>query len=223
MNIIVTGATGLAGEELVRQAIADDKITSITAIVRKPVKLQSPKLKTIIHKDFMDYSGLEELFKNSDAFFWCLGISQSQVSKAEYEIITYDYTIAAALKVAFVNPDMKFIFLSGAGADSSEKSKTLFASVKGKTENRLKSMSLNKLFIVRPGGIKPIHKNPNTAFFNKVMYLFFPLLEIIWPSMVIGSDILAKSMLWIAKRGPSIQTFENNDLKQCVSDNYSSI
>ena len=217
MKIIVTGGTGLAGEELVRQAITDDKITSITVIVRRPVKLQSPKLKTIIHKDFMNYTGLDGLFKNSDAIFLCQGISQSQVSKAEYEKITYDYTIAAASKVASVNPNMKFIFLSGAGADSSETSKTLFARVKGKAENRLKSMSLNKLFIVRPGGIKPIHKNPNTAFFNKVMYLFFPLLESIWPSMVIGSDTLAKAMLWIAEQEPSNQTFENNDLKQCVN------
>ena len=218
MKIIVTGATGLAGEELVRQAIADDKITSITAIVRKPMKLHSAKLNTIIHNNFMDYSGLEDLFKNSDAFCWCLGISQSQVSKPEYEIITYDYTIAAASKVAAVNPDMKFIFLSGAGADSSETSKTLFARIKGKTENRLKSMPLNKLFIVRPGGIKPIHKNPNTAFFNKVMYLFLPLFEIVWPSMVIGSDTLAKAMLWIAEQEPAMQTFENNDLKQCVRE-----
>jgi len=217
MKIIVTGATGLAGEELVRQAIADDKITSITAIVRRPLKLQSAKLKTIIRKDFMNNSGLEGLFKTSDAFFWCLGISQSQISKAEYERITYDYTIAAASKVAAVNPDMKFIFLSGAGADSSETSKTLFARVKGKTENRLKSMTLNKLFIVRPGGIKPIHKNPNTAFFNKVMYLFLPLFEIVWPSMVISSDTLAKAMLWIAEQEPAMPTFENNDLKQCVS------
>ena len=154
--------------------------------------------------------------KNNDAFFWCLGISQSQVSKTEYEKITYDYTIAAASKVATVNSGIKFIFLSGAGADSSETSKTLFARVKGKTENRLKSMSLNKLYIVRPGGIKPLHKNPNTAFINKVMYLIFPLLEIIWPSMLIGSDTLAKAMLWIAKQDPSIQTFENNDLKKCL-------
>ena len=218
MKIIVTGATGLAGEELVRQAIADDNITSITAIVRKPMKLLSAKLNTIIHNNFMDYSGLEDLFKNCDTFFWCLGISQSQVSKAEYERITYDYTIAAASKIAEVNPNLKFIFLSGAGADSSETSKTLFARIKGKTENRLKSMTLNKLFIVRPGGIKPIHKNPNTAFFNKVMYLFLPLFEIVWPSMVIGSDTLAKAMLWIAEQEPAMQTFENNDLKQCVRE-----
>ncbi len=165
----------------------------------------------------MDYSGLEDLLKSSDAFFWCLGISQSQVSKAEYEKISYDYTIICATTVAAVNPDIKFLFLSGAGADSTEKSKTLFARVKGKAENRLKSMGLNNLYIVRSGGIKPIHKNPNTAFFNKVIYLFFPLLEIVWPSMVIGSDTLAKAMLWIAESEPSVQTFENNDLKQCVS------
>ena len=214
MRIIVTGATGLAGEEVVRQAIANNKITSITAIVRKPMKLQSPKLQTIIHNNFMDYSELKEVIENNDAFLWCLGISQSQVNKTEYERITYDYTIAAATAINILNPGMTFVFLSGAGADNSETSKAIFARIKGKTENKLKRMGLNKLFIVRPGGIKPVHKNPNAAFFNKLMIPLFPLFELFWPAMVISSDILAKAMIWIAYHEPSIQTFENMELKQ---------
>jgi len=214
MRIIVTGGTGLVGEEVVRQAIIDDRITSITAIVRKPMKLQHAKLQTLIHKDFMDYTGLEDLFASNDAFFWCLGISQSQVNKVEYEKITYDYTIAAAEKVLLTNPNMKFLFLSGAGADNSEKSSAIFARIKGKAENKLKSMALQKLFIIRPGGIKPIHKNPNAAFVNKMMIPLYPLMEILWPSMVIASDILAKAMIEIAIKEPDVQTFENNDLKK---------
>ena len=214
MRIIVTGGTGLVGEEVVRQAINEDRITSITAIVRKPMKLQHAKLQTVIHKDFMDYTGLEDLIASNDAFFWCLGISQSQVNKVEYEKITYDYTIAAAEKVLSTNPNMKFLFLSGAGADNSEKSSAIFARIKGKAENKLKSMGLGKLFIIRPGGIKPIHKNPNTAFVNKMMIPLYPLMEILWPSMVIASDILAKAMIEIAISEPEVQTFENLELKK---------
>ena len=220
MRIIVTGGTGLVGEEVVRQAMTDDRITSITAIVRKPMKLQHAKLQTVIHKNFMDYTGLEDLIAHNDAFFWCLGLSQSQVNKVEYEKITYDYTIAAAEKVLSTNPYMKFLFLSGAGADNSEKSSAIFARIKGKAENKLKSMGLHKLFIIRPGGIKPIHKNPNTAFVNKMMIPLYPLMEILWPSMVIASDVLAKAMIEIAIVEPEVQTFENNDLKKIGSQAY---
>src|SRR5437762_3346998 len=96
MKIIVTGATGMVGSEVIRQAILDKDIEEITAIVRKPLDVTHPKLKTVIHQDFMDYLSLMEIFKKNDACLWCLGISQNLVSKEEYYKITYDYTIAAA-------------------------------------------------------------------------------------------------------------------------------
>jgi len=213
MKIIVTGATGLVGAEVVRQAILDDQIESVTAIVRKPMSIQHPKVKTILHQDFLDYSNLTEVIKNNDAILWCLGISQSQVSKEQYNVITYDYTIEAAKAVSNVNPAMTFLFLSGMGADSSEKSKTIFARVKGKAENALLKLPLKNLFIVRPGGIKPINKNPNTALSNKIMIPFFPIIEFLYPSMVISSVQLAKVMLHIAKNGSEKQLMENTFLK----------
>ncbi len=218
MKIIVTGATGLVGAEVLRQAILDETIEEITAIVRRPLSLQHPKIKTIIHQNFLDYSTLSDVIKKHDAFLWCLGISQSQVSKEEYQTITYDYTIAAANAVEKVNPEMTFLFLSGMGADSSEKSKTIFARVKGKAENALLKMSFKKLFIVRPGGIKPIHKNPNTAFSNKIMIPFFPILELLYPAMVISSVQLAKVIVHIAKNGSEKQLMENTFLKEIAKN-----
>ncbi len=218
MKIIVTGATGLVGAEVLRQAILDETIEEITAIVRRPLTLQHPKIKTIIHQNFLDYSTLSDVIKKHDAFLWCLGISQSQVSKEEYQTITYDYTIAAANAVEKVNPEMTFLFLSGMGADSSEKSKTIFARVKGKAENALLKMSFKKLFIVRPGGIKPIHKNPNTAFSNKMMIPFFPILELLYPAMVISSVQLAKVIVHIAKNGSKKQLMENTFLKEIAKN-----
>ncbi len=216
MKIIVTGATGLVGAEVLRQAILDNEIESVTAIVRKPINIHHQKITTIIHQNFLDYSNLEDVFKNNDACLWCLGISQSQVSKEEYQIITYNYAIEGAKAMLNANPEITFLFLSGMGADSSEKSKTIFARVKGKTENALLKMPFKKLFIVRPGGIKPIHKNPNTAFSNKIMIPFFPLLERLYPRMVISSVQLAKALLHIAKHGSEKQLMENPFIKNIV-------
>ncbi len=203
----------MVGSEVIRQAILDNEIESITAITRKPLSIVHSKLKSIIHSDYYKYESLIEEFKANDAVVWCLGISQSQVSTAKYEEITYDYTMAAAKAMFDANPKSTFLFLSGAGADPTEKSLTVFARIKGKAENALLRMPLLKLFIARPAGIKPIHKNPNTSFFNKLFLPLFPLLEAITPNFVIASDILAKAMLHIIKQGSSNQIINNVELK----------
>ncbi|HEY0679272.1 MAG TPA: NAD-dependent epimerase/dehydratase family protein [Chitinophagaceae bacterium] len=217
MNILVTGGTGLAGAEVIRQAIADPEIKKITTLTRRPLVIEHPKLETIIHKDFVNYSGLEDVMSRQDACLWCLGISQSQVSQREYFVITYNYALAAAKALLSANPSITFLFLSGAGADTTETSKTLFARVKGKTENALQSLGLKRLYIARPGGIRPIHKNPNTALTNKLMIPFFPLLQLLAPSMVINSVQLAKALLHIIKTTPDTMLFENKDLKRIAS------
>jgi uncharacterized protein YbjT (DUF2867 family) len=213
MKIIVTGATGLVGAEVIRQAMNDPRITEIIALTRKATSLSHPKLRTVIHSDFLDYSLLSDIFRNADACIWCLGISQSQVTKEQYHTITYDYTIKAANAMLYANPAINFIFVSGAGADSSEKSRTLFARVKGKTENALQKLPFKKLVIARPGGIKPIHKNPNTSLFNKLAIPLFPLMELIMPSMVISSVDLAKALLNLAEAGSEKVVLENPALK----------
>jgi len=215
MNIIVTGATGLVGAEVIREAINDDGITSITALARRPLTIPAhPKLNTVIHKEFMNYSGLEKLFAINDACLWSLGISQSQVSREEYHTITYDYTIAAAKAMMRANPIMTFMFLSGEGADNTEQSKTLFARVKGKAENELQRMDIKQLYIIRPAAIRPVHRNPNAPFIYKLFLPLFPVLQVIKPSSIINSVQLAKAMLQIVKTRPQQVLFRNPQLKE---------
>src|SRR6476620_8475327 len=156
MKIIITGSTGTVGAELVRQAIADNDIEQVILLARNPSDTKHPKIREIIHKDFLNYSGLENVFKDADACLWCLGISQTRVSKEDYFVITYDYAVAAAKAMLAANPSITFLFLSGQGADSTGKSKILFARVKGQTENALRAMNFKKLMIFRPGGINAI-------------------------------------------------------------------
>ena len=110
MKIIVTGATGMAGAEVIRQAIADNDIHEIIALVRRPLAILHPKITTVIHQDFLNYDAVMDYFKDCDACIWCLGISQLQVSKEQYVVITYDYTIAAAKAMLAINPKYSFCF-----------------------------------------------------------------------------------------------------------------
>ena len=213
MKVLITGATGMAGSEVVRQAINDDAITSIIALVRRPLEITHPKITTVIHDDYSLYDDVKDHFRNSDACIWCLGISQLQVSKEQYAVITYDYTIAAAKAMLAVNPSIHFVFLSGNGADRSEKSKVLFARIKGKTENALLRSGLKKVTIARPDAIWPKHRNKRAPFAYKLVTPLFPLIELLTPRKIIGSVPLAKALLHLAKNPGEKNTFENMELR----------
>ncbi|HVX25317.1 MAG TPA: NAD(P)H-binding protein, partial [Parafilimonas sp.] len=194
MKLIITGATGMVGSEVLCQAIADNEIELITIIVRRPTDITHPKLKTILHENFLDYSSLENEFKNNDALIWCLGISQNVVSKEEYIEITYDYAVAAAKAVVQSNNALRFLFLSGRGADNTEKTKLLFGKIKGRTENALKELPFQKLYIARPNAINPIHKPKHLPFILRLQYAMVKLFSYITPSYIINSDDLAKAL-----------------------------
>jgi uncharacterized protein YbjT (DUF2867 family) len=213
MNLLITGATGMVGSELLRQAIADNDVHSITALSRKPLDIRHPKLRTVIHKDFLDYSSLRSLFADCDVCAWCLGVSQLQVSKEEYHVITYDYTMAAAKAILVANPKICFVFVSGEGADQSGQAKTLFGKVKGKAEKDLMELPFHKLIIVRPGGIQPMTKNSRAPFLYKVFYSFYPIFKVLIPSKVITSIELAKAILVAAKTKSGKIILENKALK----------
>ena len=213
MKIIVTGATGTTGSEVIRQAILDKEIHRIVALARKPLDLKDDKLSVIPHQDYLDYSSLNNLFAGSNAIIWCLGVSQFQVSKEQYSIITHDYTISAAKAALKANPSISFVFVSGDGADSTEMSRTIFARVKGKTENSLKQLPFKHLYIARPGGIKPVHRNKNMAFVNKLALPLFPIMELLAPGAIISSVQLAKALLKLAKNGNDKIILQNTELK----------
>lgn len=213
MKIIVTGATGMVGAEVLRQAIDDDTVESVTAIARKPLDIQHPKINTVVHKDFLNYTGVEELFKTHDVCIWCLGISQSQVKKEEYIVITYDYAIAAAKAMLAANPGIKFIFLSGDGADQNEKARSLFGRIKGRTEKQLATMGFRHLYFARPGAIWPKHQNPNAPFIYKLFIPLFPVLNLFFSSAIIKSDALAKALIKLAETGSDKMILDNKDLK----------
>lgn len=214
MKLIITGATGMVGSEVLQQAIADNEIESITIIVRRPTDISHPKLKTILHQNFLDYSSLENEFKNNDALIWCLGISQNVVSKEEYIKITYDYAVAAAKTIVQANNKLRFLFLSGRGADNTEKTKILFGKIKGRTENALKELPLQKLYIARPAAILPVYKQKNLAFILKMQYALVKIFSYITPSFVITSADLAKALLFIVKKNDPSQLYNDVQLKQ---------
>lgn len=214
IRIIVTGATGLAGSEVVRQAILDDGISEITALVRHPLPVLHSKLKIVLHDDYRDYSSLATVFAAHDACIWCLGISQTRVKEDEYIRVTYEYVVTAAQAMLSANPGIALLYLSAAGADPLEKSRSLFARIKGKAENNLKRLPFKRLIIARPGGIIPVHAKDRPALIEKVLIPIYPILGFLFPSLTISTVDLAKAMLHLVKSGSEKTTLENKALKR---------
>lgn len=213
MTILITGATGLIGAEVVRQAIIDNDIDEIILLVRNKPEPEHSKITVVLHNDFSNYSGLETCFRKADALIWCLGISQTQVSKKQYEVITYDYTRACIEFCKQSNPNIRFVFVSGDGADRTEKSRTIFRRLKGKAENTLFQSGLKNVFIARPDAVRPKHKNKRAPFLYKLVYPLFPLIEKLAPHKIIWSDVLAKALVHLAKIGYEKNTLENVELR----------
>jgi nucleoside-diphosphate-sugar epimerase len=213
MKIIITGTTGTVGSEVVRQAVADNDIDEVILLARKPSEIKHHKITEVIHTDFLNYDGLADIFGRADACIWCLGISQTRVSKDEYFTITYEYTVAAAKAMLASNPSIIFLFLSGQGADTSEKSTIRFAKVKGQAENALRKMNFKRLIIFRPGGIYPVSRNSNSSLYKKSEVAFIRLMKLIVPWTVINTDALAKAMLKSIKQDTGQVILSHNDIR----------
>jgi len=223
MKIIVFGATGLIGSECVRQAIEDKGIEQITIIARRNPddNLTSDKLNVIIHTDFLDYSALLDTFANHEGCIWALGTSQNTVKEDEYIKITHDYTIAAAKAIASVNSDMRFVFISGMGADPNEQSRFLYGRIKGKTENNLvKETGLKETYTVRPGAVMPSQTMTSKAWYERAILPFLHVMNFVKPSWVITSAGLARAVLYLLKHGHHATLFENQDIKDLLNDNH---
>ncbi|MDY6845016.1 MAG: NAD-dependent epimerase/dehydratase family protein [Thermodesulfobacteriota bacterium] len=212
-NVIIFGATGNAGGQLLDQSLLDNRISKVTIISRKESGIEHEKLHEIIHRDFLDFSAVEDTFKEPDVCFYCVGVSQLQVNKEdEYKKITHDYTIAVAEILLKNNKEVTFCFLSGEGADPSMKNKTLFARVKGMTENSLKNLPFTKLYIFRPGYIHPVNLRRKKNLMERISTVLYPLMKIIAPNIVTTSEILAKTMIHVSLNGYEKQLIVNKDI-----------
>lgn len=213
MKLLITGATGLVGADLVKAALADPAIRELVLLVRKAPAIRDPKIRVVLLPDFLQYDSVADEFRNADALAWCLGTSQTQVGRQEYEKITVEYTRACAEACLRYRPDIRFVFVSGDGADRTEKSATLFRKLKGRAENILLGSGLSTVIIARPDAVRPRGRNPRAPLAYKLAYPFFPLIEWLAPAKIIWSDVLGKALLQLVKTGEAGSIVENRALR----------
>ena len=171
----------MVGQGVLRECLLDPDVDRVLSIVRALSGQSHPKLRELVHKDFFDFSAIEGDLTGYDACFFCLGVSSAGMKEADYRHVTYGITMAAARVLARLNPAMSFIYVSGLGTDSSERGRTMWARVKGKTENDLLRLSFKAAYMFRPGGIVPLHGvKSKTRIYQTFLTIFGPLMPLLY-------------------------------------------
>jgi uncharacterized protein YbjT (DUF2867 family) len=213
---MIFGATGMVGQGVLRECLLDPGVESVITVGRSATGISNPKLQEVAHQDLWNYSSLEEELSGLDACFFCLGVSSAGMKEADYERVTYGIAVAAADTLARLNPRMTFVYVSGAGADSSEQGRIMWARVKGKTENALLRMPFHSVYIFRPGVIQPLHGIRSKTASYRVLYgLTKPLLPILrwaFPNQVLTTEQVGRAMLKVARNGFPKRTLESRDI-----------
>jgi uncharacterized protein YbjT (DUF2867 family) len=221
MNVILFGATGMVGQGVLRECLLDPEVHQILSIVRTPSSQQHPKLRELLHTNFFDYSAIEPQLTGFDACFFCLGISSAGMDEAQYTHLTHDLTLAAATTLARLNPNMVFIYVSGAGTDSTGRGRIMWARVKGKTENALLQLPFRAAYMFRPGFIQPLHgirsKTKLYQFFYTALNPILPLLKSAFPKSIITTEELGRAMLNVARHGYPKPILETADIVRAAS------
>ena len=216
MRVILFGATGMVGQGVLRECLLDGEIESVLSIGRSNTGRQDAKLKEIVHQDFSDFSTIEARLKGYDTCFFCLGASAVGMKEADYERVTYGYTLAAAEMLVRLNPGMTFEYVSGAGTDSTERGRAMWARVKGKTENALLGMPFKAAYMLRPGYIQPMHGIRSKTGWYQALYTvmapLYPMWKAVTPNYVTTTEQLGRAMIAIAKKGAARRVLECRDI-----------
>lgn len=217
MRVLLFGATGMVGQGVLRECLLDARVSAVVAVGRSVTGQQHPKLSEIARADLFDLSPIEEQLKGFDACFFCLGVSSVGMNEAEYTRITHDLTLSVAGTLLRLNPGLVFEYISGMGADSTERGRQMWARVRGRTENELLGMPFRAVYVLRPAAIVPLNgvrsKTAFYQFFYSLTRPVLPLLRKLFPSYVTTTEEVGRSMIRLAAGDGPSRVLENSEIR----------
>jgi uncharacterized protein YbjT (DUF2867 family) len=217
MKAILFGTTGMVGQGVLRECLLSQHVDVVLSVGRRTTGQQHPKLREIAHQDFTDFSPIERDLSGYDACFFCLGVSSIGMSEADYRRVTYQFTLTAAQTLARLNPTMTFIYVSGAGTDSTAQGSTMWARVKGQTENALFQLPF-KAYAFRPAYIQPMDGIAPKVAWLRALYAvaapLYPLWKALFPKYVTTTAQMGRAMIHVARAGAPRRVLENRDINE---------
>lgn len=208
----------MVGQGVLRECLLDQGVESVLVIGRGATGQQHEKLREIVHKDFMDFSAIESQLPGYDACFYCLGVSSSGMKEQDYRRVTHDFTLAAAQALVKRNPGMTFIYVSGVGTDSTERGRSMWARVKGQTENALLRLPFKAAYMFRPGYIQPMHGEASKTTLYRTLYAvagpLFSVWNALFPKYVTTTEQIGRAMLKVVRQGAPKPVLESPDINK---------
>jgi uncharacterized protein YbjT (DUF2867 family) len=215
MRVVIFGASGMVGQGVLRECLLDPEVVEVLSVSRSAldssvdtaVDRTSPKLREVVRPDVftdLDFTPIANELTGFDACFFPLGVSSFRRKEAAYTRVTRDLTLAAARVLARQNPAMVFIYVSGEGTNV--RSRTMWARVKGATENALLSMPFRAAYMFRPGLI--LAKNgirSKVAIYNLLYRAMYPLVALLghFPKLATDTQTVGRAMLRAARETPA--------------------
>ncbi|MBM7856941.1 Rossmann-fold NAD(P)-binding domain-containing protein [Lentzea nigeriaca] len=210
MKIVVFGASGMVGQSALRECLLDPEVDSVVTVGRSTMDVTDAKHRHVVHADFGDLSPVAGELAGADACFYCMGVTSAGLSEAEYTPVTHDYALEAARVVGGT-----FVYISGEGANA--ESSTMWARVKGRTENELLALD-RPVFVVRPGFIQPLHGITSRTRIYRYVYSWtswlFPLLRRVAPKYVTSTEALGRAMVALAKGAQAPKLVRSDEINR---------
>jgi uncharacterized protein YbjT (DUF2867 family) len=211
IKTIITGATGMVGEAVLLECLANAAVEQVLVVNRKPGGVAHPKLREIIHADFFNLAPIEQQLTGYDACFFCLGVSSVGMDAEQYRRVTYDLTLGFAQVLAKANPQMTFCYVTGKGTDSSEQGRIAWARVKGATENALMRL-FKRAYMFRPALMKATPGQKNLNPYYKYFAWIYPIGRALLPGSFCTLQEVAQAMINAASKGYPKQVLEVKDI-----------
>jgi uncharacterized protein YbjT (DUF2867 family) len=218
MNVLILGATGMVGQGVLRECLLDVGVKRVVTLGRSATAQRHAKLRQVVHANLLDLTSIESELTELDACFYCLGASAAGLSEQEYTRVNYDLTLSVAETLVRLEPGMTFIYVSGAGTDSSEQGRVMWARVKGRTENALLRLPFVSAYMLRPALIIPMHgirsRTPWYRLLYGIMTPAYPLLARLFPNFVTTTERLGRAMLRLARTGYPARVLESPQIDE---------
>lgn len=206
MRVVLLGATGMIGQGVLRACLAAADVSEIIVLGRSAVTgIDDSRLRSVIVADLAGFQASAAQFSNVDACFFCVGVSSFGMAEDEYRKVTYDLTLHVVSQLQQHSPRMSLVYVSGSGADSSGQSRTMWARVRGQTENALLQLGLPQVAIFRPAMIVPeAGIRSRTRSYRLLYAVLRPLLaplQRLFPGSVLSTGIIGQAMLNAVRHG----------------------
>lgn len=208
----------MVGQGALAECLAADDVEEVLTVVRAATGTAHPKVREIVHRDFLDFAPLAPSLAGYDACFFCLGVSSAGMSEVDYRRITYDYTLAAARVLVERSPQLVFVYVSGEGTANAPGRGSMWARVKGDTERALLGLPFKKAYMFRPGYIQPLNgirsKTPLYQAAYRVVGPLFPLIKRLAPNHVTTTQLVGRAMLEVVRHGTPNPIVESRNINQ---------